>query len=673
MNARKFFAAALPLCLLLTIALAQTEVDGRQVFEPRFFERFAPQTALDMLRRVPGFSVRNNSDGRGLGQGGTNVLINGQRVTAKDTGPLEILGRTPASSVVRIEISDAASLGVTGLTGQVANVVTEQDKLTGNWEWNPQFRHGLPPRLHAGSVSFSGKAGGMAYTVGLESSPFRNGNRGPEYVFGPDGELTETRYEDGQFFGDRPSITVNLSGGKKETLQYNFTGSGVLFEFDGREISQRPDDFVRVNRNSEDEWNAEVSGDLTKTIGPGDAKIIAYHRYEHSPFVNELQAFDTGTLLQTDHFFQTSDETETIARVEYAIPRPKDRSWELAAEYAFNSLDNESAFATDGSGTVVRTDFDDVEVTEDRIQSSVTYSRKIGPKLAFQGSLGSEYSEIQSRTGTVEGEPRSFFRPRGFVSLAYPFGEDMDIRARIERSVGQLNFFAFVSSQNLNDETTQAGNTNLVPQQSWDGELEVERRWAEEEKVVFRTTLSLIEDRVDNIVIDGEEAVGNIDEARQLSLEVEGTTLLDRWGIEGGRVDFRGERNFSEIDDPLTGESRPFSGQLRYFANIGFRQDIPNTDYAYGAEITHLEFENRPQALQTSFQSFSQPQTEIFIQHKDFFGLNVTGYVVNLLDMDERFERTVYDGFRDQSPVLFREARSRDYKAIVGFNVQGTF
>ncbi|NNU15519.1 hypothetical protein HK107_04200 [Parvularcula sp. ZS-1/3] len=670
-------AAAASLAMLPTMTLAQTEaaveVSEAEVYEPAFFERFNPQTALDMLRRVPGFSVRNNQGGRGLGQGGTNVLINGERITSKTSGALDILGNTPASSVVRIEIVDAASLGVTGLTGQVANVIVERGELKGNWRWSPQFRHGLPPRIANAEISISGETGGTSFTVGVSNSPFRNGHRGPEYVFGPDGTFTEERYEDGQYFGENHSIEASLSGGQTSGLKYNINADGTLFSFDGREISERADGVVRISEDAEDEWNASINADFTKTIGPGDAKIIGYYRFEHSPFQSRLTTFEEDEVLPVDTFFQTADEAEAIGRFEYVIARPNERSWELAAEYALNTLETESSFETNDAGMIDVSDLDPVEVTEDRIQSSLTYNRKFFDKLAFQGSVGSEYSEIQSMVAGVESEPRSFFRPRGYVSLAYPVNEKFDIRARIDRTVGQLNFFAFVSSLDLNNEQTSAGNTDLVPQQAWEGELELEKRWAEEEKIIFRTRVRLIEDRVDNILVDGEEAIGNIDEARSLSLEMEGTTLLDRFGITGARVDFSGERHFTELDDPLTGEARPFSGNLRYFVNMNYRHDIPNTDYAYGFDITHLEFEGREQIFQTSFQSFSQPQTEFYVVHKDFFGMNLSAYVVNLLDMDERFERTVYDGFRTEGNVLFREARSRDYKAIVGFNLEGTF
>ncbi len=675
MISRVAFAAAMALALSPMTAHAQTEENGRQIYEAAFFERFAPQNARDMVFRIPGFSIRDTSGGRGLGQGGANVLINGERQTSKDTSALDILGQTPASNVVRIEIVDAASLGVTGLTGQVANVIVEQGSFSGNWEYNPQFRDGVKPRVSRGSVSASGQVGGTDYSIGFANNSFRNGHRGPEYVYDANRELVFVREEDEQYYGENPELTVSLSGGDKKKLAYNLTTKGALFEFNGSGISQRSEDIRWVTKNSEDEWNAEVSADVTKTLGQGDAKLIAYHRTEHSPFVNRLMEYEDDVLNFTDSFSQTSDEAETIGRFEYVLPRPNERSWEFAAEYAFNQLDTESSFETDEGGVIDFEELDPVTVMEDRLQSSLTYNRKVFTDLALQLSLGSEYSEIQSEVAGVESEIRSFFRPKGFLTLAYPVNDKSDIRARFERSVGQLNFFAFVSSQDLQDDLDFQGNTSLVPQQSWDGEIEFERRFGDEDKIILRAAGSLIEDRVDNIVIDGQEAVGNIDEAKQLSLEAEGTFLTDRWGIKGGRIDFHGERRFSQLEDPLTGEDRPFSGNITWRTRWEFRHDIPDTDYAYGFFANHIEFEDRLSARTQSVFYFSEPQAEIWVQHKDFFGKNLSVYAVNLLNQDERFDRTVYDeeDLRAEGQIDFIEERSRDYGIIVGFNLAGTF
>ena len=79
-------------------------VEGSKTFLPADFTRFAPRNALDMLRNVPGFTIREATQERDLGAATGNVLINGQRISGKSNDVLTELGRIPASNVVRIEI-----------------------------------------------------------------------------------------------------------------------------------------------------------------------------------------------------------------------------------------------------------------------------------------------------------------------------------------------------------------------------------------------------------------------------------------------------------------------------------------------------------------------------------------------------------------------------------------
>ena len=50
---------------------------GGDIYTPEDFARFAPRSALDMLRQVPGFTIISQDQGRGLGQANDNVIVNG--------------------------------------------------------------------------------------------------------------------------------------------------------------------------------------------------------------------------------------------------------------------------------------------------------------------------------------------------------------------------------------------------------------------------------------------------------------------------------------------------------------------------------------------------------------------------------------------------------------------
>merc|ERR1712098_868110 len=102
---------------------ADTSVSSRSDYAPGDFAQYNPQTALDMVNRIPGFSIQGDDDGsRGFGQATGNVLINGQRVSGKSNGAEAALGRISATRVIRIEVVDGTKLDIPGLSGQVVNV-----------------------------------------------------------------------------------------------------------------------------------------------------------------------------------------------------------------------------------------------------------------------------------------------------------------------------------------------------------------------------------------------------------------------------------------------------------------------------------------------------------------------------------------------------------------------
>ena len=72
---------------------------GVLVFAPDFFAAQRPNTALDMVDRVPGFDVDDGSGARGFEGAVGNILINGSRPASKNDTGSNVLGRTPADRV----------------------------------------------------------------------------------------------------------------------------------------------------------------------------------------------------------------------------------------------------------------------------------------------------------------------------------------------------------------------------------------------------------------------------------------------------------------------------------------------------------------------------------------------------------------------------------------------
>ena len=672
------------------LAIAQEtpeDSSAQRSYAPSDFSRFAPRSALDMVRQLPGFSVDNDDDGsRGFGQASGNVLINGQRVSGKSNGVRDALSRIPAENVERIDIVDGASLDIPGLSGQVANVIsTATEGISGNWNWEGRVREVVRPYFGEGEISATGKSGNLEWTLGFEGNEGRGGAKGFENVLDASGTLTERRVEKFNFIGKGGTLSGSLAWTPDSGAIANFNASYTSWQPDIKEVSIRtPQDggpqIDRVFDRSEDEWNTEIGGDYEFALGPGRLKTIGLYRFEHSPFRNRVfaAAIDASSSEETV-FNQVIDESETILRSEYGWSKTEGRDWQIAGEIALNTLESDAdffeAFDFAPLGPDEITD-PTAKVEELRGEVSATYGRKLSEKLTLQTSLGVEVSEISQSGGELpEGleVSQTFTIPKGFVSASYTVRDGYVLSGRIERVVGQLNFFDFISSSNINDDIGRNANPDLSPQQSWRLEVEAERNFGDWGAGSVKIFGEDIEDVVDRIPLPGGgDGVGNIDSASLIGIEFSGTLKLDPIGWNGVQIEATGDYHQSSLTDPLTGEDRrPNNGHI-YQYEIEFRHDIPNTDWAWGIYLEQHIDDTSFFLDQTEKETFSSAFSNVFIEHKDIFGMTGFFRVDNLLNRGDTSRRDFFDP--DRTGVLSgQEIRRRKFGDMVTFGLSGSF
>ena len=655
-------------------------VEGAKSYTPADFARFAPNTALDMLRQVPGFIIKGQNVERGLGQASGNVLINGQRISGKSNDAVTELGRIPASSVVRIDIVDGATLDIAGLSGEVANIIAKgTGAASGQFEWRPEFRaRNTDPILARGSLSVSGESGPFAFTLGLRNDASGGGANGPTLIFDPEGQVIDVREERFASFVSQPKASAGVKytgpGGSLGNLNLSYQ----LFRYRFDEISERsgPDqpDRVRRVRTTERERNYEISGDYEFGLGAGRLKLIGLHNFERSPVVTTAVLDFTDESASTgSRFSQAGDETETIGRLEYRWKSGL-ADWQVSAEAAFNTLDNVSGLFVlqpDGLFEEVPLPGGTAKVSEDRAEVTATYGRPLSGTLSIQVSLGAEYSKL-SLSGETSNS-RIFYRPKGFISAAWKPSPRLDVNAKLERRVGQLNFFDFLASENLQGGSSNAGNPELVPPQSWEAEVQAVRNLGALGTTSLRLYGRLISDIVDQIPIgDTGEAPGNLDRATVYGLDWKSTIYLAEIGWEGAKLDTLLQLQKSRLDDPLTGESRPISGYTVRYAEASLRYDIPGSDWALGGTGSHFKPAKNFRLGQLIYQNEGPVFMSVYAEHKDVLGLKVRGTLGNILDADSVLDRIVYVG-RRTGPVSFIEERRRKIGPIFSFTVSGAF
>src|SRR6185503_15887980 len=102
--------------------------EGVTSYPASFFAGAHPNTASDMIRYLPGFSLDTGAGVRGYEGAAGNVLIDGQRPATKSEGIDALLSRLLASRVERIDVIRGGAPGI-DMQGKtvIANVILKAD------------------------------------------------------------------------------------------------------------------------------------------------------------------------------------------------------------------------------------------------------------------------------------------------------------------------------------------------------------------------------------------------------------------------------------------------------------------------------------------------------------------------------------------------------------------
>jgi outer membrane receptor for ferrienterochelin and colicin len=596
MKRNKLLAAA---CAAALILLAQgvqaqdgTSRSGAAVFAPDFFAAFNPRTARDMVGRVPGFSISSgDSSVRGFGGSAGNVLINGARPSTKSRSLQDVLDQIPARAVDRIELLDGAQAGGADAGGQarIVNVVLKEGGgLAGSWSAQGRLNSNgfVQPEGEASirwvrgrtTLSFGVSAGMYEYsrlvgrefvqnTAGLILEGGRNDDfrefRQAVLTAGLESEIGET------------TVRLNARYGAEDWQRDWWHGArrnetGPLFRLDSG-----------YERRDEHEW--EVGFDATHAFGPWTGKLVALAQGGVEESEDQAGFNPIGAPLRFDRFQADQDVREDIARVS-ASRTLGDHAFEAGVEWAKNTLDAGSRLAI-GDGvrfTPVAQAISNSRVTETRTEAFLADSWTISPKLSLEGGVKVEWSTI-SQTGDGNNE-RSFVYPKPRIAASWRPASGWTVTGRVERTVGQLDFFDFISSAEVGDGNASAGNVDLKPERSWEAEIAVERRWGERGAARIALVREDIEDVVGRVILrNGSEAIGNIPTAQRTGLDLDLTLPLVGVGLKGAEFTLTWNWRDSEVRDPLTRELRPLGDGDGNQFEAGIRQDLPESKLSWGA------------------------------------------------------------------------------------------
>lgn len=673
-------AQEVPAAATLAEAPPAIAAADRQVYQPDFFARFGARNAWDMVSQIPGFSVRDNDENRGIGTATGNILINGARPTNKSEDFGTQLSRIPASSVIRIEVLDGAGLDLPGLSGQVANIVIRAGGMKGQFSWTPELRvHFADPLLTRAEASVSGKDGIVDYSLALRMNGNHSSAGGPTVLTRADGSVLELRDDVWKGNYDGPQITARLGFDLPGQTVANLNATAGIGWFDYRETSNRTrpggTDRVRLIGEDEDERSYEIGGDIAFRALGGQLKLIGLRRWRGEDYSqNAVTQLADGSAPSGDIYRADSTLGETVLRGEFNW-KLLGGDWQLAGEGAFNrlgvsatigALQPSGNFSVDpfapGTGTVA----------EDRYDTSLSFSRALNPRLTLQVVAAAEYSTISQGLGG--GISRSFFRPKGSFSLAWKPSTRFDLSVKLMRRVLQLSLEEFLGRRFLGEENENSGNAALVPQQDWSVELEANRSFGRWGSTKLRLVARAVQDYVTVVPLPGGgESTGNVAAAHAGAFDWTTTLQFDPLGWRGAKLDLRVLLQGSRLTDPFTGETRQYSGFNSRIIELSLRHDVPGTPWAWGVSAENYGVQPSWRQTEIGTQFEGPTWASLFIEHKNVMGLTVSARFSNWLNSRSRWDRLVYAGPRDTAPLLFKEDRNRLIGPIFRFQVKGNF
>ncbi len=213
-----------------------------------------------------------------------------------------------------------------------------------------------------------------------------------------------------------------------------------------------------------------------------------------------------------------------------------------------------------------------------------------------------------------------------------------------------------------------------MPPQRWTGEFKANRDLGDFGAVNLRVFADRIEDQISQVPLGPEtEGSGNLSTPTTIyGLQLSGTFKLDPLGLAGAKFDWSTHLADSSLQDPLTGEDRQTDGRELSGFWLGFRHDVPATDWAWGFNYGHAHHADRYRLNERS-SSYDRPGgASIYFIDKDVFGM--TGQVTfrNVLDDGDHYQRIVYADRRD-GPIAYIEDRVRRSGPEVGLSISDSF
>lgn len=629
--------------------------DGIKTYDRAFFDRFNPQTARDLIDRLPGFTLDTGSgDLRGFGGAAGNVLFDGERPTSKSGGIEEALRRTPANQVDRIEvIRGSAGLGEAAGQAVVANVVRLRDRTAGSYELEVE-RAGDGIVYPSAEVTLARRIG--AWTTSSKGNAFweRFPLEGPRLQLDANDELLSSQYE------DRPSVfwqafvsseakrplaggTLTLTG---RIISSNFLPDTERLGFDGRLPDDNPDERFFIDFDSVF-GEVEFGIDWSRELGSGwNLKLLSLSSVQN---LDDQQDVTTerpvGTVVSGSGFSLVEDGLETVLRAAVSRGRTGNFTPEFGGEMTFNRLDSALALTAFEGDETSSIDLPAANVSVEELRAEV-YANLIwhaGANLNVESGLAFEASEISVSGDASNTQSFSFVKP--FATLIYDWRPGVQLRAGARHTVGQLNFSEFAASASAEDDRFLGGNPDLGPEQTTRGSLTLDLRSDARGALNFEVFHEWRTDVIEQVLLpSGAFGADNAGDGRVWGITANASVPLTRV-LPGGLFEIEADLRDSSFTDTFTGRDRRLSNVQSPDVLAEFRQDLTRHRVSWGFSYRAAQENQIYFGDEESF--FTEGDTyRIFVETTRFFGMRINFALRNIGKRSRDRERRFFDPSR---------------------------
>lgn len=682
---RNYYSFSLTSILAVVLAAPAFAQDGQATAEtvaqqqgvisytPADFAASRPNTALDMISRIPGFSFNGGDQVRGFAGAAGNVLVDGQRPTVKTDSLDSVLSRIPIAQVERIDLIRGGAPGI-DMQGQsvIANVIVKkQDSFqqvisaggllyakTG--DTIPTYSYQATRRVGEHQFDFNFSRGlSMDDSVGFGWRTRTDATTG-----------AVTRFENADTEGDGYVYTMrgNYKGSMFDgTLSVNGLASTDTFKNESHFIGSTSDERF-IDRSAND--RTEIGVNYKRSLGESlELEVLGLNKGAQG------SGDSLGVVVPDTQTFKVKAEAgESIGRSVLRYKFSPELSFEGGGELAFNY--RHQSIALFDNGTPVPLPLTVVRVEELRGEGFVQSTWRLSPELSLEGGVRVERSTIK-QSGDLAKE-RSFTYPKPRLVATWSPTKDDQLRLRAEREVGQLNFRDFSASVNLSSNVVSGGNSDLRPDKTWVYEAAYEKRFWDGAAAVLTYRHDEITDVVDlfpflvPIDTDGDGVndsqtrimgPGNIGSGKNDAISLNLTLPLQGIGIKGGEFKVETTWQDSEVTDPLTGVKRRISGQRPNDISLNFRQDLPDLNLTYGfgwfagfSEKSYYLEEVQSLRLRDFFFSF--------IEWKPDPGFSLRAELNNFDPYSFTIERQIFDDPRDVGSLSEIETERRNSQVM---------